>query len=251
MIEHTSYVIAIAALSAFIVGLSKGGLPSIGTLSVPLLALVISPVTAAALLLPIFVASDMVGLYLYRHSYSAKNLLILTPASLAGVLIGWVFSAHLSSIFIGMLVGVVGLIFCLNAWFGQRYRATNGAAQANVGAGTFWGALTGLTSFVSHSGAPPFQMYVLPQNLEKMTFAGTATILFAIINAAKIVPYWELHQFQNFDTALVLWLAPAAIVGTVVGKRLTQVLPDGVFFRIIEISLLGLSLKLIADYFVA
>ncbi|QFY63484.1 sulfite exporter TauE/SafE family protein (plasmid) [Rhizobium grahamii] len=251
MIEHTPIIIAVAVIAAFVVGLSKGGLPSVGTLSVPLLATVISPVTAAALLLPIFVASDMVGLYLYRHSYSRRNLMILTPASLVGVAIGWGFSAHLSSLFIGMLVGLVGVLFCLNAWFGRRYRASRGEADAKVAPGTFWGILTGLTSFVSHSGAPPFQMYVLPQNLEKMKFAGTATILFAIVNAAKIIPYWELHQFSNFDTKLVLWLAPAAIVGTVVGKRLTQMLPDGVFFRIIEVTLLLLSLKLIADYVMA
>ena len=246
MIEHTPYIIAIAALSAFIVGMSKGGLPSVGTLAVPLLALVISPVTAAALLLPIFVASDMVGLYLYRGSYSGRNLAILAPASLVGVALGWAFSAHLSSVFIGMLVGVVGIIFCLNAWFGGRYRAR--AKEAGIFSGAFWGTLTGLTSFVSHSGAPPFQMYVLPQNLEKMKFAGTATILFAIVNAAKIVPYWELQQFASFDTTLVLWLAPAAIAGTVVGKQLTQILPAAVFFRVIEVTLLLLSLKLIADY---
>jgi len=246
MIEHTPLIIAIAALSAFMVGLSKGGLPSVGTLSVPLLALVISPVTAAALLLPIFVASDMVGLYLYRHTYSARNLAILVPSALVGVLIGWMFSAYLSSVFIGMLVGLVGILFCLNAWLGKRYRQQ--ARDADVPSGAFWGAVTGLTSFVSHSGAPPFQMYVLPQRLEKMKFAGTSTILFAIINAAKIVPYWELQQFSNFDIRLVLWLAPAAFIGTFVGKRLTQVIPDGAFFRFVEITLLLLSVKLIADF---
>lgn len=249
MIEHSPLIIAIAALSAFLVGLSKGGLPSVGGLSVPLLALVISPVTAAALLLPIFVASDMVGLYLYRHSYSARNLQILIPASLVGIAIGWAFSSHLSSAFIGLLVGIIGVVFCLNAWFGGRFRSQN--ARASVSAGMFWGSIAGLTSFVSHSGAPPFQMYVLPQKLEKMTYAGTATILFAIINAAKLIPYWQLQQFSNFDTKLVMWLAPAAIIGTVAGKKLTKILPDGIFFRVIQITLFALSCKLIADYAVA
>lgn len=246
MIEHTPLLVAIAVAAAFFVGLSKGGLPSVGTLAVPLLALVIAPVTAAALLLPIYVASDMVGLYLYRRSYSGRNLAILIPASLLGVLLGWLFSAYLSSLFIGMLVGVVGVLFCLNAWFGGRFRSK--ARQADIPGGLFWGTLTGLTSFVSHSGGPPYQMYVLPQRLEKMVFAGTSTILFAIVNAAKIIPYWQLQQFSHFDTTLALWLLPSAIIGTVVGRKLTQLLPDGLFFRIVEISLLLLSLKLIADY---
>ena len=246
MIDHTPLIVAIAVFASFLVGLSKGGLPSVGTLAVPMLALVISPVTAAALLLPIYIVSDMVGLYLYRRSWSGRNLAILIPASLAGVMIGWMFSAHLSAVIIGALVGVVGVLFCMNIWFGARFRQT--ARPADVPRGVFWGILTGITSFVSHSGAPPFQMYVLPQHLEKMRFAGTSTILFAIVNAAKVIPYWQLQQFSQFDTRLALWLAPPALIGTVAGKWLTQVIPDGLFFRLIQITLLFLSVKLIADY---
>lgn len=256
MIEHSPVIFALAMIAAFLVGLSKGGLPTVGTLSVPLMALVISPVAAAALLLPIYVVSDMFGLYLYRHNYSARNLAILTPSAILGVILGWAFSAYLSSLFIGMLVGLVGLLFCFNVWFGARFRAWFGAnnreatKKANIPSGLFWGTLTGLTSFVSHSGAPPFQMYVLPQNLEKMKFAGTSTILFAIVNAAKILPYWELQQFSQFDTTLALWLLPTAIAGTFVGAKLTRILPDGLFFLLIQITLLLLSLKLIADYII-
>ncbi len=105
------------------------------------LALVISPVTAAALLLPIFVASDMVGLYLYRRQFSARNLAILIPAALVGVGIGWAFSAHVSPLFVGFLVGLTGLAFCLNAWFGARFRGS-APKGADVPSGLFWGALT-------------------------------------------------------------------------------------------------------------
>ncbi len=247
MIEHTPLVIAIAVMSAFLVGLSKGGLPSVGAIAVPFLALVISPVTAAALLLPIFVASDMVGLYLYRRQFSARNLAILIPAALVGVGIGWAFSAHVSPLFVGFLVGLTGLAFCLNAWFGARFRGS-APKGADVPSGLFWGALTGFTSFVSHSGAPPYQMYVLPQRLEKMVFAGTSTILFAIVNAAKILPYWALSQFDHFDTSLLYILAPAAILGTIVGKRLTVMIPEVLFYRLIQATLFLLSIKLIADY---
>ncbi|MCX8998343.1 sulfite exporter TauE/SafE family protein [Rhizobiaceae bacterium BDR2-2] len=246
MIEHTPAIVALACLASFLVGLSKGGLPSVGAIAVPLLAMVMSPVTAAALLLPIFVASDLVGLYLYRRDFSMRNLVILTPAAILGVAIGWFFSSSLSPAFIGLLVGLVGVLFCLNVWFGARFRASQ--READVPRGIFWGALTGFTSFVSHTGAPPFQMYVLPQKLEKMSFAGTSTILFAIVNAVKLVPYWQLGQFSRFDTPLVLWLVPAAIAGTVAGRKLTEFIPDWLFFRLIQIALMILSLKLIFDY---
>lgn len=246
MLEHSSLFLSVAVFAAFLVGLSKGGLPSVGTLAVPLMALVISPVTAAALLLPIYVISDMFGLYLYRRHFSARNLAILIPASILGIAIGWYFSSHLSSTFIGMLVGLVGIFFCLNTWFGARFRSQ--ARRADIPRGIFWGALTGLTSFVSHSGAPPYQMYVLPQRLEKLIFAGTSTILFAVVNAVKLIPYWQLQQFSHLDWSLGYWLIPAAVIGTFVGAKLTRILPDGPFFLLVQITLFGLSIKLIADW---
>src|SRR5690606_25824280 len=124
------------------------------------------------------------------------------------------------------------------------------ARKADVPGGVFWGLLTGLTSFVSHSGAPPFQMYVLPQHLPKLVFAGTSTILFAIVNAVKLVPYWQLQQFSNLETSLGLWLFPAVLVGSFVGANLTRIMPDGPFFLLVQLTLFGLSLKLIADWIV-
>ena len=246
MIEPTPVVLSVAVLSSFLVGLSKGGVPTVGTLAVPLLALVMPPVTAAALLLPIFIVSDVVAVYLYRRDYSARNLAILTPAALAGVALGWLFGAWFSGAFIGLLVGAVGISFCLDVWLGHRRRPA--ARPAGVPAGIVWGGLAGLASFVSHAGGPPFQMYVLPQGLPKMVFAGTATILFAVVNAAKIVPYWQLGQFAGIEPSLALWLAVPALLGTLAGRWLTQNMPDRFFFRLVELALFVVSLKLVWDY---
>ena len=92
-------------MGAFLVGLSKGGLPAIGMLSVPLLSLVMSPMKAAVLLLPIFVISDMAGIWLYRRHFSAVNLRILVPAGIVGVLIGWGTASLVSERAITFLIG--------------------------------------------------------------------------------------------------------------------------------------------------
>jgi uncharacterized membrane protein YfcA len=240
-------LLVLVALAAFLVGLSKGGLPAVATLGVPVLALVMSPVAAAALLLPIYIVTDWVGLWLYRRTYSARNLRILIPAGLLGVLIGWAVASRVSDAFVGLLVGVVGIAFCLNAWI--RHRSTSEARPADLPRGIFWGTLAGFTSFVSHSGAPPFQMYVLPQKLEKLAFAGTATILFAIINVAKLIPYWELDSFSSVDPKLPLTALPVGILGTFVGAKLTRVMPDKLFFTFVQWALFLVSLKLVWDFF--
>ena len=111
----------------------------------------------------------------------------------------------------------------------------------------FWGAIAGFTSFVSHSGAPPYQMYVLPQRLEKMVYAGTSTIVFAIINLLKLPPYWFLGQVNLGSLETALLLSPLAIIGAFAGYRLTLILPEKIFFRIVEVALFLVSLKLVYD----
>ncbi|MGI9134799.1 MAG: TSUP family transporter, partial [Rhodoferax sp.] len=140
------HFLIIACLAATLVGLSKGGIPAIGMLAVPLLSLHISPVKAAALLLPIYVLTDAVGVWLYRKHFSKPNLAILLPAGLLGVLLGWSTASYLSDRAIGLLLGCIGVAFCLHAWF-RSGRLLAPQAPA-VGKGLWWGTMAGFTSFV-------------------------------------------------------------------------------------------------------
>ena len=232
----------LAALAALFVGLSKGGMPGIGALAVPLMALRIDPLTAAALLLPIYLISDAFGLWLYRHHYSKRNLSILIPAGLLGVFIGYLAAPLLSIQMMNFGVALIGIWYCLKSWFGRaKY---NQQRQADLPRGIIWGTIAGITSFVSHTGAPPYQMYVLPQKLPKMMFAGTTTITFAAINLAKLPPYLALGQFPKFQTGPISLLIITAVIGAFAGAKLTRILPEKLFFIGVEIALFLLSLRL-------
>src|SRR5450631_3759016 len=162
---------ALAIAASLIVGASKGGLPMVGMLAVPMMSVVMSPIVAAGLLLPIYIVSDMYGLWIYRHEYDKRNIFIIVPAAAIGIVFGWQTAQYTSEDVVKFLVGVIGLFYCFDAI--MKLRRIVPAKPADLPRGIFWGALTGFTSYVSHSGAPPFQMYVLPQKLDKMVFAGT------------------------------------------------------------------------------
>jgi len=136
-------------IAAFVVGLSKGGLPSIGMLAVPILALVMSPVKAAVLLLPIYLISDVVGVSLYRRKFSKPNLIVLIPAGILGVLVGWATASMISEKAIALLIGLLGIGFCLKTWFYKR--KDQKAKPTNPVTGMIWGTATGFTSFISHA----------------------------------------------------------------------------------------------------
>jgi hypothetical protein len=236
---------ALAVTAAVLVGMSKGGLPIVGMLAVPVLALATPAVTAAGLLLPVYVVSDVFGLIAYRKSFDRRNLLILAPAATLGIALGWATARIVAPWIVTLLVGLIGLVFALTLLL--RRGPTGAPRPARVAPGVFWGAITGFTSFVSHAGAPPYQVYVQPQQLDKTVFAGTTTILFAWVNAVKLIPYWALGQLsaQNLHVALLL-LLPAALA-VWVGVRLVRVIPQDLFYRLVTWALLAVSVKLIWD----
>ena len=234
-----------AVVAAMLVGLSKGGLQTIGLLGVPVLSLLISPVVAAGILLPVYVVSDVFGLWAYRRDYSGRHLAILIPATTIGVGLGWAAASSVSEQLVTGIVGAIGLIFALYQLL--RRPVARLAQDAAVTPGLFWGTIAGFTSFVSNAGGPPFQVYVLPHNLHKAVYAGTTTILFAYVNVIKLFPYYALGQLSlaNLQVSALL-LLPGAIA-VYIGVRLTKILPEVLFFRVVTWLLLLVSVKLLWD----
>ena len=233
-----------ALAAAMLVGMGKGGMPVVGMLGVPVLSLAISPVTAAGLLLPVYVLSDMFGLYAYRRAFDRRVLAILMVGVTIGVGLGWATASITPEWLVTTLVGMIGAVFAI------RLLTRGGAVEpreARVGPGVFWGTITGFTSFVSHSGAPPFQVYVLPLGLTKMVYAGINTILFAYLNGIKLVPYWALGQFTPGNLQVAFTLMPAAAVAVFAGVKLVKIIPERLFFQIVTWALLAISLQLIWD----
>ncbi len=233
-----------ALLASLFVGAGKGGLPMVASLSVPILSLVMSPMHGAALLLPVYLISDVYGIVIYRHSFSPRNLAILIPAGAIGVIIGWLLADRTDEHVVRLIIGCVGLGF-LALRMRSRFFGAPDPRPADVPRGLIWGSISGFTSFVSHAGGPAFQVYVLPQQMPKMMFAGTSTITFAVINLMKVPPYLSLDLLRWGDMNIVAALAPVALFGTWLGYRLTQLIPERVFFVIIEIALFVISVSLI------
>jgi uncharacterized membrane protein YfcA len=237
MTEHLVWLL----LAATIVGLSKGGLTSAGSLAVPLLALFMNPLVAAALLLPVFIVTDWFAVWLYRREYSGRNIAILVPSILAGIFIATLIVPYTPESLLLVVTGAVGLWYCLRSWFGARPVTPRGA---EIAPGIFWGVLTGITTFITHTGAPPSQAYLLPQRLPRLVFAGTMAISFAIGNFAKLPGYYALGFFEALNWQLVVMLTGVGIVATAAGRWIIKQLSDQTYVRVIEVLLFVLSIVL-------
>ncbi len=237
---------AVAIPAIVLTGLSKGGfLGGVGGIAVPLMSLVISPVQAAGIMLPILITMDWIGVWAYRRDWSGPNLKILLPASIAGVLIGWATATYVTEAHVRLLVGLVGAAFTLTHWFNLKPRGT--APGPNVSKGSFWGMISGFTSFVSHAGGPPYSVYMLPQRLPNVVYAGTGIMLFTVINLVKVPPYFFLGQFSLANLKTVAVLIPLAPLAIMAGVWLTRRVPQEPFYKIAYACLFFISLKLIWD----
>lgn len=246
------YFYAVAIPAVLFVGLSKGGFGgAMALFGVPLMALAVSPVQAAAIMLPILIVMDIVSLWTWRAERDATTLKLMLPGAILGIGIGWATAAYVTEGLIRLIVGLVALWFAVSYFVGrwrERRRAEAVPARGhNPVRATVWGTLTGFTSFVSHAGGPPYQIYALPLRQDPKVYTGTSVRFFAIINAVKLVPYFALGQFDAANLKTSLALAPLAPVATLAGAYIVRRLNAALFYPLMYAMVLATSLKLIAD----
>jgi uncharacterized membrane protein YfcA len=242
--ETQFYLMAIPAV--ILLGLSKGGFSGLSSLAMPMMSLVSSPVRAAAIVLPILIVQDWVSVWAFRRDYSRRNLIILIPSSMIGVTLGWLLAARVSEDVVRLAIGVISIAFV--AYMLIRDRLGRAPVQKpSVPSGVLWGSLSGFTSFVSHAGSPPFQVYVMPQYLEPRIFAGTATIFFAAVNLLKLPGYLLLGQLSPDNLVVSAWLLPVAVVSTFAGVWLVRRVSADRFYAVILALTFLIGVKLTYD----
>ena len=238
------YFVTIAVVAVLIVGLSKAGLlGGLGVVGVPLLTLVMAPRDAAGMMLPVLLCMDAVAIWMYRRECDWSLLKIMLPGAAIGTLIGWALWAVVSDAMVLLMVGVVTLLFVIDAILPLR-KKLEGLPPSKPW-GVFWGGLAGFTSFISHTGGPPFQIYVLPRKLAPAVYAGTTAFFFAIVNTAKLVPYYFLGQLNVQNLTLSAALAPVGVLGVFLGVYLVRRIDARLFYRIAYWLVFLLALQLI------
>lgn len=245
--DWTFYLYAVPAV--MLMGLAKGGFSGLGLMSMALLSVAVSPVKAAALMLPILISQDIVTVWAYRKTFDRRNLWLLLPGAIAGILAGWYFAASVNEAAVRLMVGLIALGFVL--W--MFVRRMQGAAKAatpvrpSAAGGVLWGAVGGFTSFVAHAGGPPFQVYVMPQRLPPQVYVGTNVVFFTVVNLVKLGPYLQLGQFSDDVLPTAAMLLPAAVASTLAGVWLIRRIKADRFYGIVTALTLLLGLKLTWD----
>ena len=238
------YAVAIPAVLIF--GISKGGFGGgLGIAAVPLMAFAVSPAIAAGILLPLLMLMDAIGVWAYRRRFDHRIIRAMLPGALAGIAVASLAFHSLDDDLIRILLGLIATAFAADYFLRRKDAAPPRRHSPKRAA--FWGGLAGFTSTVAHAGGPPANIYLLPLKLDKTIFVGSMIILFALINAAKVLPYWLLGLFSPGNLFASLVLAPVAACGMLAGIWLHDKVNQLWFYRLCYLFVLLTGLKLIHD----
>jgi uncharacterized membrane protein YfcA len=240
------YMLAVPAF--LLVGVSKGGFGGgLGSLGVPLMALAVPVPQAAAIMLPLLMAMDVVGVWRFRRDWSRELMGILLAGAVIGTVLGYFAFRLLDEGWIRLLIGGIAVLFPLKDWVLAAVGRVAVPPAPNPVKGVFWSAVSGVTSFIANAGGPPLQVFLLPLRLDKTVFVATCAIYFAFLNAFKLGPYiWlGLLTAENLATSLVL--LPLALAGIGLGIWLHVRVPDKPFYFWCNVFLFITGLKLVWD----
>lgn len=235
----------IAAPAVVLLGVSKSGFGAgFGSLAVPMMALAVTVPQAAAILMPVLLVMDLLGMAAFRKDVDRALLRFMLPYALLGVVLGALLFKLLDARFVAAIVGGFTLLFLAQ----QMLLKTdpNGPPPPRWMGGVLL-VVSGFTSFIAHAGGPPVNAYVMRLKLSPVLFTGTMAYLFFFINMAKWAPYaWlGLLDMRNFGTSLVL--LPLAPVGVWIGVRMARTINPVLFYRLIRIGMFLTGCKLLWD----
>ncbi|QDY71682.1 sulfite exporter TauE/SafE family protein [Qingshengfaniella alkalisoli] len=235
-------------LAVTLVGLSKGGFGgAMALLGVPILALSMPPVQAAAIMLPILLVMDAVSLWTWRRYHDWTTLKLMIPAGAVGIAIGWMAVSVTSDAAVRLIVGTVALLFVLRSILPASLFASKSANGHRPILAWFWGSIAGFTSFVAHAGGPPYQIYTMPLRMDPKLFTGTSVVFFAVVNAIKVVPYFMLGQFDATNLHSSFVMLPVAVLSTILGAALIKRMKAEIFYPMMYTMVAIVALKLMWD----
>jgi len=245
-VDPIFFLFAIPAV--LIAGISKGGFGSgAAFVAAPILAVVVDPMLALGIMLPLLMLIDLASLRAYWRQWSPPDVWVLCLGTLPGLVLGAALANRADPDVFRLVIGAICFAFLVwqgvSAAVGRRIRNRDFARPV----GLLTGALAGFASFVSHAGGPVLAVYLLSKGLGKTTYQATTVIVFWLVNIVKFVPYTVFGFITAETVAISVVLVPVALLGTYLGVRAHLFVPERLFFLITYVLLAAAGTKLIWD----
>ena len=254
---------SLLAFGALIMGMSKGGLPGAGNLTVAIYALVLEDALGPAgvplsvgLLLPVLISADVTATIVYRRHAEWKFIARLLPFFLVGILAGWqVFGffqenddrvALLKVIIGAILLGMTALHFLLKLFGGSDAAGSPGnSPRGSLLLGAFFGLLGGVATMLANAAGPVAHLYLLSMALPKYAFIGTSAWLFLIVNVSKVPFMMDLDIITLESMSVSWWMFIPAVLGAGLAPFVVRHINQKLFEGLVWIFIILAGLRMV------
>lgn len=234
----------VLAACAFAIGIAKTGLPGMGILVVPFLAMVFPAKASVGLLLPILIFADLFAVGYYRHHGKWRHLVKLLPAALVGIVVGYIVLLHIENRTLKPLIGIIVLGMLV-----LRFRSVFRGNEQSVP--QYWlfsaamGFLAGVTTMMANAAGPVMVLYLLSMRFDKTKFIGTAAWFFFIVNWLKVPFMAHLDMITLTSLKMDILVFPAVIAGALTGIWLLNRIPQRLFNIVALLLAAAAAIKLL------
>lgn len=245
MVEPSALGWVLAGLAALTAGIAKTGVPGLGIVAVPLMALVLPTKVATGALLPVLMCADLLAIATYRRGADVKQLGRLLPWALVGIALGTVFfrqieEGALRHVLGGILLALIGLAFLRRQ---GKLGSPESPLPKPIAPAT--GVLGGFTTLIANAAGPVMNLYLLAMRLPKDIFLPTAAWFFFIINWSKVPSMLYLKALNLESFAFSAKLFPAAILGGLLGRTVAKKLDQKRFESLAWLFTVAAALRLL------
>lgn len=250
--ELTTNQWLITLLCALIIGISKTGLPGIGILIVPLMAMVLPAKQSVGLVLPTLIIADVFAAAYYRRHADWHHLVKLLPFAVLGVIAGYFIMKKIDGSSLKPIIGIIVIAMLLIQTIYDRLRKQKEPLETqsqnshiNILLAMTFGILAGATSVMANAAGPIMLLYLLAMKLPKNEFIGTSAWYFFIMNWVKVPFIANLGLITAESLKINLICAPVIAIGAIAGIFVLKKMPQKYFQIFARVMTALSSLKLI------
>jgi len=234
-------------LCAFLVGVSKTGLPGFGILIVPLMAMAL-PILAresTGVRLGMLILGDLFAAGYYRRVAEWKHVLRLLPPAFLGIVAGWRIMELLTDSQPKRLIGLIVLAMLAVHFWRTRLQGENAPIPTQWWFGATLGFVAGVTTMMANAAGPVMVVYLLAMRLPKVAFVGTSAWFFFAVNWLKVPFSAQLALTTGASVKLGLLMLPLILLGSIAGVFFLRRIPQGAFNSIIQLLAAAAAIKLL------
>jgi uncharacterized membrane protein YfcA len=236
---------ALVALCALMVGITKTGIPGLGILVVPLMALVLPTRKSTGILLGILILADLFAVTYHRRNARWRHVFHLLPAAFAGIVAGYLGLKIVNDRQLKPIIGAIVLVMLAVNYWRTRTKGKDAPIPTQWWFALGLGFMAGVTTMMANAAGPIMIIYLLAMRLPKIEFVGTGAWFFFVVNWLKVPFSANLELMTAESVKLDLMMLPFIAAGAVVGVFLLKRIPQKAFTTVVQLLAAAAAIKLL------